>query len=299
MSNKIKSETIYRIDHLPGDEIDLDQEFDGMQSYHEYDEAGRLILEIAYTRDGEIADKVAYRYDETGRMLETSIYGEDDDILERKEIIWSDDKRVMQEIIHYLDGSEDIHEFFYNEQGNVTGMQVKDDEDEIEFSEKYFYDGDKVIKVERLDGEDEIIFRQEDEVENGNLKVRTIWSAEDEEPYTIIQHFNAAGHREEELRYNSRKELIERNIYEENEHGRVVRMIEENKQRKNTTEFSYDDKGNIVYQKETDLNGELNHEIFRFYGPDGEPVKTTVEAIARPAFQKRAYTLIYRREMYA
>ncbi|NTV84970.1 MAG: hypothetical protein HGA23_11840, partial [Bacteroidales bacterium] len=266
--------------------------------FHVYDENGHLVLEIAYTRDGEIADKVEYRYDGAGKLVETSIYGEDDEVLERKELIWMNDNRIKQEIIHYLDGSQDIHAFFYDETGKLTGMQVMDDEDELELTENYFYEGDKVVKVERRDGEDEVIFRQEDELENGNLKMRTIWSAEEEEPFTIIQHYNAAGHREEELRYDSREKLVERNLYEADGNGRVLRMVEENKQRKNTTEFSYDEKGNVTYQKETDLNGELNHEVYRYYSPDGEPIKSTVEAVARPSFQKRAYTLIYRREYF-
>ena len=298
MSNKVKSETIYRIDHLPGEEIDFTGESEGMQSIHEYDQAGNLLLEIAYTRDGEVADKTEYRYDQEGKLLESMIYGEDDEVLERKEMNWGADRHLIREIIHYLDGSQDIHEFFYDENGNLTGMQVKDDEDELEFSEKYFYEGDKVVKVERLDDENEVIFRQEDEFENGILKARTIWSAEEEEPFTIMQHFNERGHRSEELRYNSNEKLVERIILEEDENGRVVRMVEENKQRKNTTEFTYDENGRVTYQKETDLHGELNHELWRYYGPDGEPMKTTVEMIMKPSGEKRAYTLLYRREFY-
>lgn len=298
MSNMIKSETIYRIDHIPGEEVELDDDPEGIQSFHEYDREGHLLLEIAYNRDGEIADKVAYTYDEKGRLVESSIYGDDDEVLERKELFWTDDHRVRQEIIHYLDGSEDIHDFFYDEKGNLTGLQVKDDEDEVEFSEKYFYEDDKVVRVERRDGEDELIFKQEDDYEEGMLKTRKIWSAEEEEPYTIIQHFNTSGHREEELRYDSHDRLVERNIYEEDENGRVSQLIEENKLRKNTTVFTYDDKGNVTYQKETDLHGDINHEVWRFYGSDGELVRTTVEAVIKNSAEKRAYSLIYRREKF-
>jgi hypothetical protein len=300
MTNKIKSETIYRIDHVPGDEIEFDPDFiEGKQSYHEYDEAGRLIVEIAFTRDGDIADKMEYNYDDEGKLLNTLIYGEDDEILERREMIWSADKKLRQEIIHYLDGSQDIHDFLYDDDGNLTRIEVKDDEDEAEFSEKYFYEGGKVVKTERWNANDELIFRQEDEYQDGNLISRTIYSEEDSEPFTLVQRFNSRGHREEELRYNSRKELVERNVYEENENGRVIRMVEENKQRKNTTEFSYDDKGNVIYQKETDLNGEINHELYRYFSPDGEPVKSTVEMVARPSMERRAYSLFYIREMFS
>jgi hypothetical protein len=298
MGSRIKSETIYRIDHLPGEEIEIEGDLEGKQSFNEYDESGHLILEIAFTRDGDIADKIEYKFDAEGKMLETRIYGEDDEILERKEMRWADDNRLKQEIIHYLDGSEDIHEFFYDEKGNLTGLQVRDDEDEIEFSEKYLYDGDKVVKVERWNGDNKLVFKQEDEYKDGGLTTRTTWSAEDEEPFTVVQHFNTRGHREEELRYNSDEQLVERNLFEEDENGRVVRMLEENKQRKNTTEFSYDEEGRVTYQKETDMHGELNHELYRYYDTDGQPVKTTVEMVLKPSGNKRAYTMVYQRQYH-
>jgi antitoxin component YwqK of YwqJK toxin-antitoxin module len=298
MSNRIKTESTYRIDHIPGEDIDPHDELEGMQTYNEYDQAGNLILEIAYTHDGDIADKMEYRYDDKGKLQETLIYGEDDEVLERKELIWGNDDRVLREIIHYLDGSEDIHEFIYDENGRLTGARVKDDEGDIEYSEKYFYDGELVKKVERWNGEDRLIFSQEDDYENGKIKTRTVHSSEDEEPFTLVQHFNAKGQRIEEFRYDSRNKPVEHNVWEEDENGRIVRTVEENRLRKNTSEYTYDDHGRVIYQKETDLKGELNHEIYRYYDADGEPLKTTVEMIMKPLGDRRAYSLVYKREYY-
>lgn len=298
MSNRIKSESVYRIDHVPGEEVDPAEEFDNIHNYREFDEQGNLILEIGYTREGDVADKIAYKYDTEGRQIETMVYGEFDEVLERKETVFNASGRRIKEIMHYLDGSADIHEFFYDENGRLTGMTVKDDEDELEFSEKYSYEGDKMVRWERWDDEDEMIFKQEDEYKDGALITRTTWSDEEEEPFTVVQHFTATGHLQEELRYNNNEELIERNIYEENETGHVVRLVEENRQRKNTTEFEYDESGRITHQAETNLAGDLNHEVFRFYDETGEPVKTTVFALNRYNNQPVAYTLVYKREWY-
>jgi YD repeat-containing protein len=298
MSNRIKTESTYRIDHIPGEDIDPQDELEGMQTYNEYDQAGNLILEIAYTRDGDIADKMEYRYDDKGKLQETLIYGEDDEVLERKELIWGNDDRVLREIIHYLDGSEDIHEFLYDENGRLSGARVTDDEGDIEYSEKYFYDGEMVKKVERWNDEDKLIFSQEDDYENGKIKTRTVHSSEDEESFTLVQHFNAKGQRIEEFRYDSRNKPVEHNVWEEDENGRIVKTVEENRLRKNTSEYTYDDQGRVIYQKETDLKGELNHEIYRYYDADGEPLKTTVEMIMKPLGDRRAYSLVYKREYF-
>ncbi len=74
MSKKIKKETIYRVDHVPGEEIDPDQEFDHKQSYREFDEMGNLLVEIAYTQEGEIADRITHRYDQAGQLTRDACF---------------------------------------------------------------------------------------------------------------------------------------------------------------------------------------------------------------------------------
>jgi hypothetical protein len=298
MSKKIKSETIYRFSHLPGEEIEIDQEFDIKQSYREFDDSGNLILEMAFSQHGELADKIEYRYDDSGRLVETLVYDEYNDVLERRETARDQEGRVTREILHYLDGSADTREYTFDDQGNLTAVQVKDDDDELESSEKYFFEDERLVKIERYNEDDKLVFSQEDTYENGVISNRKIWSSEDEEPFTVINKFNATGLREQELRYNSRDQLIERNIFEEDEHGRVVRIIEENRQRKNTTEFTFDEQGNAIHQIETDMHGNLNHEVLRVYNPDGELLITTVEAVIRTSGDIRAYSLIHRREMF-
>lgn len=297
MSNRIKSETIYRIDHVPGEEVNFNPDSGYKQSCQEYNPEGRILLELTYTFEGDISDRIEYHYDEKGRLKEALTFGENEELLERKELAWTDGDRISLEIIHYLDGSADFHEFFYDEKGNLTGIQVRNDDDEIEFEETYFYESD-LVRMERRDEDDELVYMMENTYLDGVLRERTIWSAEEEEPYTYVQRFNSAGHREEELRYNSQGQLSERNVYSLDSEGRIISMVEENRLRKNTTEFAYDGKGNVTFQKETDLNGELNHEVFRHYDETGQPVKTTVEAAVKPSQEIRAYTLFYIREFY-
>lgn|GEM_PF-804193 len=298
MSKKTKSETIYRYDHIPGEDIDLEEEYEQIQSYRKFDESGNLVSEIAYSQDGSITDKIEYRYDQSGLLVETQVYGEDDEVLERKEVVRDNDGKIVRELTHYMDGSTDIQEYFYKDGKVLIGMEVKDDEGELEYAEKYFYEGDQMMKVERWDTGQELVFSQEDSYKNGLITNRKIWSSEEEEPYTIVIDFNETGKRVQELRYDSNDQLVERNNFEEDENGHVVRIVEENRQRKNTTEFTYDDKGNVLHQAESDLNGELNHEVMRVYNPDGDLILTTVEAVMKPSGVVRAYSLIFKREIF-
>jgi YD repeat-containing protein len=298
MSKKIKTLKIFRIDHLPGAELPDLEKFGILQTLEKYDENGHLLLETGFTRDGEISDKTDYSYDEKGRVSESRIFGEDDEVLEHTEVFRDKDGRILKEIVHYLDGSDDIRTYFYDDTGNLTGLEVHDDEDELDFSERYFYEGGQLVKIERYDEEGEVIFYQQDTYQDGTLAQRKIWSSEEEEPFTLVTDFTPQGTREREIRYDSREKVVERNIYEADENGRVIKYTEENRQKKNTTEVEYDGAGQVIYQKETDLNGELNHEIFRKYDEEGRLISTTAEIVQKNSGEKRAYTLVYQYEFH-
>jgi hypothetical protein len=108
-----------------------------------------------------------------------------------------------------------------------------------------------------------------------------------------VHRFNERGLREQELRYNSKDQLIERNIFEDDGTGRIVRIIEENKLRKNTTDFSFDDQGRLVHQVECDINGAVNHEVNRNYDEEGRVATVMVDMMQRPSGQPLTYTLTY------
>lgn len=298
MSRKLKSQTIYRADHLPGEPPQGTPEGQPHHSRQEYDEQGNLLLEASYSSTGALTEKNEYRYDPRGRLVETIMYDEDGGIMERRTARRDSTGRLVQEQVHYLDGSVDTYHYSYDDNGHLTGLEVIDDEDSLEYSEQYFWEGDALVKTERYDESGKATFRQEDIYENGILSERKTWSDEESESYTLVQRFNERGIREQELRYDSRNQLIERNIFEDDGSGKIIRIIEENKQRKNTTDFGFDDEGRLVHQVERDLNGDLNHEAFRKYGENGDLDSVTVEVNQKNSGTTLAYTLFYRYEYF-
>ncbi len=298
MSRKLKSQAIYRVNHLPGETPESIPEQSIRHSFQQYDEQGNLLREVSFTQDGSLADKNEFRYDAQGRMVETLIYDEDDAVMERRLAERDSSGRLLREQVHYLDGSVDTYHYHYDEQGRLTGLEVIDDEEATEYKEMYSYQDDKLVKTERCDERGNVTFRIEDIYADGILTERRTWSDEESEPFTLVQKFNERGVRTQELRYNGQNELIERNIYEDDGTGKVVQIIEENKQRKNTTGFRFDDQGRMIYQAEHDLNGELNHEVFRTYNDDGNILSVTVEMVQKPSGMKLAYTLLYQYEYF-
>lgn len=293
MKETVRKLSVYRVNHLPGEDQVRDPSEGVLQSTQEFDDSGNLLAEITYTAEGEIADKNVYRFDESGRLTESMIYGQDGDVLERVKAFRDFEGKLIKEEVCYLDGSVDTRHFEYDANGALTGLKVTDDEGSLEYVEKYEYQDGKLVKTERLLDGDELVFSQEDMYEDGLIRTRKTWSNEDEEPYTLVQEFNAAGRRLAEFRYDGKDQVIERNIYEEDEAGRLICIVEENRQRKNTTVFRYDEEGRMTYQAETDLKGQLNHEVFRTYDQGGRLALARIEAAHRATGLKTAYSLIY------
>ncbi len=298
MSKKIKSQTIYRVFHLPREEEQVTAGDGSKYSYREHDILGNTTLEMTYTQDGDVNEKIEYRYDDKGLINESIIYGEEDEALERRTVDKDDNGNIISETIHYLDGSSDKISYIFNDTGKLIERITANDDEEIESREKYYYTDDIPTKLEKYDEDGKLIFTQDDIVDNGKLKERKIWASEDGEIRTYITKFNEAGQRENELSYDDQDKLIEKNNYELDDHGRVVRIIEENRQRKNITILTYDDAGQVTSQEETDLNDDLVSRIDRIYDKDGQLKSATVTAYIPIGRTYRTYSLIYEYEYF-
>lgn len=298
MSKKIKSQTIYRVFHIPGEEETVTPDDGSKYSFREFDIQGNTTLEMTYSQDGDIHEKTEYHYDDKGLINESIIYGEEDEALERRTIDKDDKGNIISETIHYLDGSCDKISYIFNEAGKLVERITTNDDDEIEAREKFYFTDDIPTKLEKYNEEGKLIYTQDDIVENGKLKERKIWTSEDGEILTRITKFNEAGQRESELIYDNQDKLIERNNYELDENGRIVKITEENRQKKNVTILSYDDAGRITSQEETDLNDDLVSSIDRIYDEDGQLKSATVTAYIPVTRIYQTYTLIYEYDFF-
>ena len=67
-SNKIKSKTVEKTEQKDGQTITY-KEF-----YEEYDKNGRTVLQIEYSKSGEIKKKETFKYDSFGNEIEKTVY---------------------------------------------------------------------------------------------------------------------------------------------------------------------------------------------------------------------------------
>jgi hypothetical protein len=297
MSKKIKTEKIYQVPVTSEQQDGVDNSDRILNSVQEYDEKGNLIMEVTYHPDGSISDKNEYTYDENGNLMVSVIYGEEEDALESRKITRDEKGNPVIEEITYLDGS--IDEVSYVYEGSLLKEKIqKTGEGDIEVKEIFDYEGDKLTTYEKFNEYDEKVYQIRNIFEDGLLRESEIRSSEDEEPYRQIIEYDESGNRKIELRYNKKDMLVERNVYEADGQGRVVRVIEENPSRKNHTEFSYDDAGRLTHQVEKDMNDKVVSEIHRSYNEDGRLSAARVEYMDRMLGAMRENRLVYEYEYY-
>lgn len=297
MNRNIKSEKVYRLVILPGSEEKIDLEEGILQSREEFDEKGNLCLEINYGADGSVTEKNIFTYDTLGRLASTVIYGDEDEVLETRVHTWNDQGLLESEQIRYLDGSTDTVRYSYKDGLAVEKVQVTDDE-EVEMREVYEYQDARLVLFERYDSDGELIHQARNTFSEGRLVQTDISSSENDEPFTQVIRYNAAGRRIEDMKYDAEGRLIERNRSEEDETGRVVRLVEENTFRSHTTGLEYDDAGRLVRQVEKDLHGNLVSDVERTYTEEGLPESAHITVRDRSTGTYQQYYLIYEYEFF-
>jgi YD repeat-containing protein len=297
MSKIIKSEKIFRAPFHKENEDEPMLSEKALQSYNEYDPQGNLLLEISYDPEGSITEKNEYAWDAAGRLIRSVIYGDDGEILEKTEIHRDGKGNPVQEFIHYLDGSVDKVEYRYENELLKEKIQHNED-DEQESRETYDYEDGRIVLLERYDEEDRLVYQAKNTFENGVIRESRIWSSVEGETYTLVTLFNKEGRRLEECRYDEKEKMIERNLYEEDDKGRVIKVVEEDRNRKNTTELEYNDKDLLVYQVETDVHGQVVSEVHREYDSEGRIAGIDILYLDRRTGVLRRNYLLYEYEYF-
>lgn len=244
--------------------------------HHDFD---KPLLEVQYGRDGQIEQETAYEYDAKGFLVRELMREGDGSVVEQKSYEPDDKRRISKEFRHYADGSFDTMEFWYDENGHVVKKQLTDDNGTVESTELFIYENDKLIRETLMD-EDEAVISDIQYLYDEEGLLEEMISNNHETGESLKQQFlyNDSGVREAILSYNDRGDLVERYLFTLDEKQRPTQVVEENRQKKNTISMTYDDRGNIVFQEERDLHGEMISRIERFYDANGNISGSRVHA---------------------
>lgn len=241
------------------------------------DEAGHLISEQSFNRDGESGEHNEYLYDDQGRVVEERIYFEDEELAERHTFEYREDGKMSVEHITYQDSYSDQILYTYDSYGNLTERRQMDDEGEVESCETYVYEGELLIKETVIGSEGEFISEAVHAYDDRKNLVETVMRGREEhESIRMVYEYDEKGNRDCVERYNKDGQIVARTTNTFDEKGNIIEIFEEDTITSKTIKFQVDDKGHAVLQEEFNEKEELSHRIERVYDPDGELIESIV-----------------------
>lgn len=284
--------------------VDTDEDFNIVQTHDtslvslsEYNEAGHLILDIHYSPEGEVMEKMQYDYDDKGNIIKHFIYYDENTIVERKEFIRDKQGKVIEVKKFYEEGDPDTVYHKYNIDGNLIEKITKNYDGEIEEREEYLYKNGKDFEEIRYDYDNEITFKQSYSYNEEEKYVERIIFEHDKGTARYTDYFDLEGRKIKSLIHDANNNLLQRNIYEYN-NDKPIKIIEETGHYNTITFLEYDEKGNVVLQQETDKNEILTNRTARKFDENGELVETLVYIFNFQNIADLNYVLKFENEYY-
>ncbi|MCB0821870.1 MAG: hypothetical protein KDC09_04185 [Bacteroidales bacterium] len=273
---KIKSTTLHKYDIIYPNGPDGEPSQTGYKaSFTEFDENENIIREVKYRPNGKPDERFEATYNQDGFLIEEKSFLDEDEPAEHKTYERDENGKAVKMFRHYVDGSKDTINFFYNADGMPIKKETIDSYKELEAVEERTYSGDKLLS-RKVTEYDEVVLDEKLEYDNeGNLSKQTKWSIE-EEDITWVNHFNAKGSLVKSQKYGPKNKLLAVSEYIYDDKGLLTKIKEESGYGKSETELEYDEKGNATLQRELNEQGEINSEVNRQYNEQGQVSETEV-----------------------
>lgn len=271
MDKKIKSLSVFRKDLKPGSISTSHDEKEFIVSESHYEPAfGKLTSETQFSSDGMIEQIMRFEYDANGFLTCEELLEGDGTVLEKKTFEADSEGRIARVFVHYADLSADRIEYIYDEKGRLIRKESFDETDVFGWAENFEYESDHLARETKLDEDGGILaetFYTYDD--NGNLAEALCDNPEEDIWYRKVYRYDDAGFRMSVTAYNREGDPVERVTFENDDQGRPTQIVEENRRQKNTVIMEYNELGEIVFQEEKDLNGEVTNRLEKVFDQNG------------------------------
>ena len=193
--SKIKTAILHKYDYVLKDMNSEEFELKGgVYNKTVYDEEGRTLSEIKYDETGGVEQHYEYEYDEQGVRTADRSFDESGDLIDDVEYKVDESGKTLFGYKKYLDGSKDTITYRYDEAGNLIERELKNDEDEIEFIDKYAYSGTNEILHESFDEDNEMVYRKESTYdEKGEVSEEKTWMLETDRTARVLNTYDDDG----------------------------------------------------------------------------------------------------------
>jgi len=293
---KIKQITIYR-KSIDGSAADDDK---GILMSKEvfHPDFDKPVLQEQYGVEGNLEQSTEFVYDDNGFLIRQTLKEADGMVTEERSFEPDKNRRIAREYLHYADGSRDSITYVYDEKGNVVRKETVDADGEVdEISEMAYQDGYLLHHVVK-DGDGDVVAAHRYVYEDGLPREVSHFDGMAESGQKRVYSYDDAGNRESVLVYDDSDNLVERFLFENDDQGRPVKIVEENRKKKNTIRMQYEKHGNVCFQEEFDLKGNLVSRIERKYDDDGLLLESKIEAVIPSIGTTHSYIVTQEYDFY-
>ncbi len=294
MTKKIKSVTLFKYDLInPNNSHPKGQK----HSYTELDEKGNLLLEIKYDDAEEVEEKYVYAFDDQNKLVEEISYLSENEIAEHKTYEYNPEGLLIKAFKHYADGSKDIIQYQYDQEGRPEAITTTDSDNETEAKEVLEWEKKNLINKEVYEFDELVLKEIKTYDEQGNRTEELKWTPEDGNT-RMEYYFNQKNDLIKSLTYNNEDKLISKILYTYDDKGKMLLADYESVRSKNTTTIVYDENGNAIEQTETNAAGEINNRAIRKYNDRNEVIETSVIIDLHGSGINQEYILNYEYEYF-
>ncbi len=264
-----------------------------------YNQEGKKIKDLKYDSFERIEYLIVFQYDDTGKLIEEITFEDEETFVERKTFEYDDKSNLSKEFLHYMDGSFDTVEYFYNHSGQLVEKKQYDSDYELEEFTTYKYDGVNLINKKVTDAEGNVL-KETSYAFNENGDLIEDYEIEENSGFEFkrVIEFNDKGVKTATYIYNEGDLTVEKYCYDENDPDKVVKIIEENSNGKNTIELEYDNNGNVTLQRIYDINGLLVREIIMTYDANNNLLEYKIISHKVKHGGALNYCMVYEYEFY-
>jgi YD repeat-containing protein len=299
MSKTIKSVSLYRYDILENGLADEIEDWDDfLQTKTHYSEDGRVTKESTFSSWNDSSQVIEYIYDANNLLIEERYSQDDEEVNESVTYLRNQDLKLMKEIHTFLDGSEDITEYEYNDQHQLISKRLTNSDGETEQKLIFDYNGDLLVSETTEDGSGNLVVKTSYSYhENGTVSQSEQIIHEDGKSERLVNQFDENGQRLKSLKYNTQEQLIEINRFNYND-GRLTEIEDENQRGHYFIKFTYDDRGNILSQEEMNDRGEVTSTIERTFDGENRLLQATIYVNGMNYRPNQHYIIRYVYEFY-
>lgn len=265
----------------------------------EFDRNGLTVSRSSFTPEGLLSERIVRESNENGQTICEYYFTEEDEPSETITYEYNDRGNVIRDKKKYLDGSEDITTYSYDENDQLSGKLTIDDEGSSYSREEFIWDEKNLIRHIVTDGEENQIEKDEFVYDkNGNVLEHKHINQETGENFKTVSKYNEANYKTSEKLYNEDNVMIESTVFKPDKNGRLLSSTTESQQKKSTTLYSYDVHGNNLGQQETDQEGNRILSVEHSYDELNNLCNTVVFINGGMATMSQYYELNYEYEWF-